>query len=178
MDTQFSEFQRGGIQKLDTDTLSTVSALRTSQHLEFLHYQQHAWEICAAPGYKQSREQQPHTATGPMVLHPGNIAYRASDLPRLGTVWPGGRNRLRQLCALICGQALGLTEKLVGCSTWRSLRGSNKATAGLDIPLYCKIIWRWTLMYRKILYSQYYWPAANLKACGIPLSGSIPKQWG
>lgn len=97
--------------------------------------------------------------------------------PQAGNCMARGRNRLRQLCALFCGQALGLTEKLVGCSTWRSLWGSNKGTAGLDIPLYCKIIWRWTLMYRKILYSQYYWPAANLKACGIPLSGSIPKQW-
>lgn len=151
---QFSEFQRDGIHKLDTDTLSTVRALRTSQHLEFLHHQQHAWEISAAwPNSYRAQRERGTAATHSwqhMVPHSGNMACRAFGHPRLGTGCPGGRSHLRQPCALSWGQPLGLAQKPVGCSTLWSLQGSNRVTVGLDSPVYWEVIWRLSLISRKM----------------------------
>lgn len=136
---QFSEFQIDGIHKIDTDTLSTVRALRTSQHLEFLHIsnmpeksQQHGLK---ATGQRERGTVATHSWQH-MVPHSGNVACRAFGRPRLGTGCPGGRSRLRQPCALSWGQPLGLAQKPVGCSAPWSLQGSNRVTIGLDSPVY------------------------------------------
>ena len=126
-----------------------------------------------ATGHRQGREQLQHTTSGARGLGPWQRCLQSLAHPRLGTVWPGRRNSLGSSMHCSVGRLWALQK-----SQWAVPDDGHSDGPWFSTLLQDNMKMGGNMnMYRVILYSQHYWPAVELKVCGIPLSRSVPKQW-